>query len=497
MYRGIKMLVFVLVFAVSSQQIVNAGSLFSHEWNRSPAQAEAFPPTYSNVEGVLTFRGTNERSAPSYGTVDMKTYQPMIAWTKRTKSSSWGGGAGWTGQPAIVKWSPEVLRTMNVKPKFHSKPGFTEVIYASLDGYVYFLDLDTGEETRNPIRIGNPIKGSVSVDARGYPLLYVGEGIPENKTIGFNLFSLIDQKRLLRVNGYDSYAYRKGWGAFDSSAVFNRLDDTLTVGGENGIVYHLKLNTKFEPDKKKLSIDPVISKYRYKIPGNNYQGIENSIATYGDYAYFADNGGSLQAMNVKTHSPVWNLAPIDDTDATIAIEAEDGVPFLYTGTEVDKQGRKGFAHIRKINGLTGAVVWEMKYASFSLLGAHPVNGGLLATPVIGKKTISDLAIFTIARYGSFSGGLMVALDKETGKEAWRLPMKDYAWSSPVDVYDLAGNASLLQANSVGLVSVIDAKTGKVRGSLDIGTNIESSPAVFNDMAVVASRGGLIYGIKLN
>ncbi|MFC5405957.1 PQQ-binding-like beta-propeller repeat protein [Cohnella soli] len=497
MYRGIKRLIFVLVFAVSSQQLVSAGSLFTHEWNRTPAQSEAFPSTYSYAEGVLTFRGTNERNAPSFGSVEMKTFQPAIAWTKKTKSSSWGGGAGWTGQPAIVRWSPEVLRTMNVKPKFQTKPGLTEVIYASLDGYVYFLDLDTGEETRNPIRIGNPIKGSVSVDARGYPLLYVGEGIPENKTIGFNLYSLIDQKRLLRVNGYDAFAYRKGWGAFDSSAVFNRLDDTLTVGGENGIVYHLKLNTKFEPDRKKLTIDPVISKFRYKIAGNAYQGIENSIATFGDYAYFADNGGSLQALNVKTHSPVWQLAPIDDTDASIVVESEGGVPFLYTGTEVDKQGKKGFAHIRKINGLTGAVIWEQIYASFSQLGAHPVNGGVLATPVLGKKSIANLVIFTIARYGTFSGGLMVALNKDTGKEAWRLPMKNYAWSSPVDVYDEAGNAYLLQANSVGLVSVIDAKSGQVRGSLNIGTNIEASPAVFNDMAVVASRGGIIYGIKLH
>lgn len=384
---------------------------------------------------------------------------------------------------------------MNVKAEFRNKPGFTEVIYASLDGYVYFLDLESGEETRNPIKVGNPIKGSVSVDARGYPLLYVGEGIPENGTIGFNLYSLTDQKRLLRVNGKDKFAYRS-WGAFDSSAIFNRLDDSLTVGGENGVVYRIKLNTAFNPSKKTLSIDPVISKYRYKIKGNSYQGIENSLAIYDNLAFFGDNGGSLQALNLKTNTPEWTLPPLDDTDATIVIETEGGVPYLYTGTEVDKQGRSGSSYIRKINGLTGKVVWQNKYASFSLLGPHPVNGGLLATPVIGKKEIGELVVFTIARYGTFSGGLMVALNKETGREAWRLTMKNYAWSSPVDVYDNNGKAYLIQADSVGLISVISADNGKVVGSLNIGTNIESSPAIYNDYAVVASRGGKIYGIRL-
>jgi len=496
MSRGKKTLILSLVLVFLYQNIVQAGSTVTYQWKQKPASAQRFPEVYTNVEGILTFRGSNERSAPSYGTTNMKTYQPKIVWELKTKSSSWGGGAGWTGQPAIVKWPLETTRTMNVKEKFRSMPDFTEVIYASLDGYVYFMELTTGEQTRGPIKVGNPIKGSVSVDARGYPLLYVGEGIPENGTIGFNLYSLIDQKRLLRVSGYDSFAYR-GWGAFDSSALFNRLNDTLIVGGENGMIYNVKLNTKFDPGQKKLSIDPVISKYRYKISGNNYQGVENSLAVHGKLAFFGDNGGSVQALNLETHKPEWALPPIDDTDATIVVEEEDGVPYLYTGTEVDKQGKSGSAYLRKIDGRTGKVVWQQKYPCFSLLGANPVNGGLLATPVLGKHEIGHLVIYTIARYGTFSGGLMVALNKRTGEEVWRLPMKNYAWSSPVDVYDRAGKAYLIQADSAGIVSVINAVSGKTLGSLKIGVNIEASPAVFDNYAVVASRGGKLYGIKLS
>ncbi len=496
MARGRKTVLFLLAILLAAQGAAEAAALRSGQWSGKPAGSQAFPETYTEIEGVLGFRGGGERSSPSYGTVEMRTYRPKIAWEKRTKSSSWGGGAGWTGQPAIVRWKPEVLRTMNVKAKFRDKPDFTEVIYASLDGYVYFLELETGEETRSPIKVGNPIKGSVSVDARGYPLLYVGEGIPENGTIGFNLYSLIDQKRLLRVNGIDSFAYRN-WGAFDGSALFNRFDDTMTVGGENGLFYRVKLNTEFDPQRKTISIRPAVGKFRYKIGGNAYQGIENSVAAFGDLAYFADNGGSLVAMNARTNEPVWALPPLDDTDATIVVEAEDGVPYLYTGTEVDKQGKKGYAYLRKIDGLTGRIVWQAKYECLSVVGgAHPVNGGVLATPVVGKGNVSDLVVFTVARYGTLGAGLMVALDKKTGKEAWRLPMKHYAWSSPTDVYDPSGNAHLIQADSAGVVSVVSAKDGRVRGSLAIGANIEASPAVFDQFAVVASRGGKLYGIRL-
>lgn len=357
--------------------------------------------------GVLTFRGSHSRSAPGYGTAEFSTYRPVKLWEKTTRTSSWGGGAGWTGQPAIVRWAPDVLAAMNVKAKFRTKPNFTEVIYASLDGNVYFLDLETGEETRSPIRVGNPIKGSVSVDARGYPLLYVGEGIPEKGTIGFHLYSLTNQKELLYVTGKDSFA-KRGWGAFDGSALFNRSEDTLVVGGENGMFYSVKLNTDFDPAAKTIAIRPVISKYRYSIAGNVYQGIENSVAVYGRLAFFADNGGSMQAVDMEAHKPLWSLPSSDDTDATIVYETENGVPYLYTGTEVDKQGDKGMSVVRKVNGLTGEVVWQQKYPCYSQRGDHPVNGGMLATPVLGKRGIGDRVIFTLARYGSFNGGLMVA-----------------------------------------------------------------------------------------
>ena len=41
------------------------------------------------------------------------------------------------------------------------KDDLVEVIYACMDGYVYFLDLETGEATRDPLYLGFTFKGQV------------------------------------------------------------------------------------------------------------------------------------------------------------------------------------------------------------------------------------------------------------------------------------------------------------------------------------------------
>lgn len=456
---------------------------------------QVFPEKYTKIDGITTFRGNNLRNTPSYGISHTQIEKLQKIWDFTTTTSTWGGGAGWTGQPVIVRWSKEIREIMALKEEFKSQDGFTEVIYGSLGGNVYFFDLHTGKQSREPIYIKNPIKGSVAIDPREYPLLFVGDGINESGKFGYRIFSLIDGKELYFIKGNDFFAYRS-WGAFDSSSILNSTTDTLFIGGENGLFYSIKLNTNFDIDNKSISITPEIIKYRYKIKGNQHQGIENSVAIYKNLAFFGDNGGSIQCLDLTRMKPVWALEKSDDTDATITIEVEDNVPYLYTGTEVDKQGTKGNAIIRKINGLTGEIIWTKYYECQSILGERPNNGGLLATNVIGKNDINNMAVFTLARYKTLYGGLMVALDKKTGEEIWRLEMPHYAWSSPVDFYNENGKGYIIQCDSIGNIHLIDGATGNILDTINLGANIESSPAIFEDTIVIATRGGKIFGIKI-
>ena len=455
-----------------------------------------FKDVYTNLEGIIGFRGGNFRNTASYGISNISSKKLSVKWKFTTSFSTWGGGAGWTGQPSIIKWNDNLKKSMNIKDKYKNKEDFTEVIYASLDGNIYFLDLDSGDESRRKINVGNPIKGSLAIDSRGLPLLYVGEGINESGVTGFNIYSLIDGSSLYEINGMDEFAHR-GWPAFDGSALIYSEGDIVIEGGENGLLYAMKLNTDYNKEENTLSINPEITKYRYSTSNNSGRlGIENSVAAYANLLYFADNNGDIQCIDVRSMEPKWLLSGNDDTDASITIDDEDGTPYLYTGDEVDHQGTIGTSTVKKINGLNGEVVWKNEFTCESIIGSDAVNGGVLATNIVGKNNISDLVIFSLARYKGFNKGAIIAMSKSTGKIVWETDIDNYIWSSPVDFYDKNGNAYIIQCDSAGNVYLLNGKDGQVLNRITLDANIEASPAIFGDTIVIATRGGNIYGIEI-
>lgn len=130
---------------------------------------------YSDVNGIITFRGNNFRDTAAYGSAGLKEKTLTEKWTKDTGSLSSEGtvwtGSGWTGQPLIQKWPKEIRAHMNMYDWAKDQDKLTEVIYACMDGYVYFLDLATGKETRDALYLGYTFKGSGALDPRGYPIL--------------------------------------------------------------------------------------------------------------------------------------------------------------------------------------------------------------------------------------------------------------------------------------------------------------------------------------
>lgn len=452
---------------------------------------------YSAVKGITTFRGNNYRNTASYGFADVVEKKLEKAWSVNIGHIDSWTGVGWTGQASIIQWDPDVRQIMNIVQSKKSKDNLKEVIYATLDGKIYFLDLDDGKATRSPIDVGYPIKGSVSVDPRGYPLLYSGQGIPEKEgkpgPIGYRIFSLIDQKLLHFIDGMDSYAYRK-WGAFDSSGLIDRKTDTLIECGENGVVYTLKLNTRFVPDKASISINPQLVKYRYRSKISDKLGIENSPAIYKNYIFFVDNSGLLQCLDLNTMEPVWALDVTDDTDSSIAIEEGSSTVSLYTACEVDSQGKNGISYIRKINALTGEILWEREIACANEFDS---SGGALASPIIGKYDIEGLVIYNLARTGDNRGSSkLIALDKKTGETIWTKNYDFYSWSSPVDVYTRDGKSYIVFCASGGYMYLLEGMSGKELDKISLEANTEASPAVFENMVVVGTRGQKIWGIRI-
>ena len=108
---------------------------------------------YTELKGIATFRGNNFRDGGVYGTASLKNNKLSDKWSRDTGALSSQGtvwtGSGWTGQPLMQKWSRETKAHMNMYDWAKEKDDLVEVIYACMDGYVYFLDLETGKDTRD------------------------------------------------------------------------------------------------------------------------------------------------------------------------------------------------------------------------------------------------------------------------------------------------------------------------------------------------------------
>lgn len=454
------------------------------------------PNKYNKVKGITTFRGNNYRDTASYGHVVVNENKLQKVWTNVIGQTDTWTGVGWNGQPSIVEWDYETRKNMNIYPEFKEKEKFIEVIYGTLDSHVHFYDLETGHPTRDPIKVESSIKGSVTIDPRGYPLLYVGQGINqvsgESVRFGYHIFSLIDGKELYFINGRDKFAYL-GWGAFDGNPLIDAKSDTLILPGENGLVYVAKLNTDYDISKGTISINPNVIRYRYT--KNGYAGgMENAITIHENYAFFTNNNGVMQALNLNTLTPLWTYNMEDDCDATIGLEEENDTIMLYVACEVDKRKTASPAFAKKIDGKTGSVIWE--YSCICQYDAN-VNGGALSSPIVGKNEISDLVIFNFSKTTNLRTGKMVALNKNNGDVAWEKNLNFYSWSSPVACYTATGKAYIVFCDSNGQVHLIDGKTGETIYTLQTGGgNIEGSPAIFNNSIVIGTRGKRIYRIDI-
>jgi hypothetical protein len=63
------------------------------------------------------------------------------------------------------------------------------------------------------------------------------------------------------------------------------------------------------------------------------------------------------------------------------------------------------------------------------------------------------------------------------------------------VYDDSGNAYIIISDCQGKMSLLD-NTGKTLSTVNLGSNVEASPAMFNNILVVGTRDHTVFGIKV-
>ena len=226
--------------------------------------------------------------------------------------------------------------------------------------------------------------------------------------------------------------------------------------------------------------------------------IETSLAMYDKYIYSADAYGILQCIDSDTMKAVWAVDVGDNTDAALALDFDkNGELGLYTGnTSYARLKGKNPVTIRRLDALTGEEVWA--YEIDCVYNADQLSG-VKASPVMGEHEISDLVIFTVNMTGDKNSATILALNKLTGKVAWKYELESTAISSPVAVYNEAGEAWIIQADQKGRLYLLDGMTGDVRNVLDIKGEIQASPAVYKDMLVIGTcskDNAYMYGIRI-
>ncbi len=469
--------------------------------------------------GVLTFRGDAFRQNAASGTVNGVNGMELI-WSAEASSVKGASdtyyGIGWYGQPAIVKWSKEIRENSNISEEKRNVSALKEVIVAGLDGRIYFLDLEDGQPTRDPINVGYPMKGSPSIHSLCYPMMTVGQYARKMASgtgkIGLRFYNLMNQKQVYMIDGLDGDAERPYYsvGAFDSSALVDRNTDTMVTIGTNGMLYVTKLNSKLQSGEFDLTMDPesVVMKSRTKNQKNSYTAVESSLAMYGSYVYYADMDGILRCVDTSTMTTLWAVDTGDAVQAAIALDmTQDGQLWLYTGNTLQNR-KKGDAVIRRFNALTGEESWALEVGVTTTKNRI---SGVMASPVIGQNSLENLVYFTVTGLSKAgtenllgeadkaAAAVLLAMDKSTGEIVWKQELDSYSYSSPVAVYSDYGEGWIIQATGSGTVTLYNGLTGQMVSSLEVEGTIEASPAVYRDTLVIGTTGkntAYIYGIKL-
>jgi outer membrane protein assembly factor BamB len=426
------------------------------------------------INGISMFRGNLTRTW--YGE-DLSIDSPQTLWkypedpmcglsTSAGKESLWCG-TGWTGQPVV--WEKDT--------------GETEIIFGAYDGAVHFINAQNGKEVRNSFQTNDIIKGSVTLDPDGFPLLYFGSR--DNK---LRILSL-DQETPVELWALDSKDLGGMWNNdWDGNPAI--IDDVLYEGGENGWFYAIKLNREINKIGN-VTVDPKIvfsmPSYTQELidqVGRNVS-IENSPAFFENRVYFANSGGRVIGLDISKIET--GVAPIvfdywvgDDVDATIIID-EGGMLYVSVEQERFNERSKELGQFIKLNPYSShdPYVWGIHVSE-----SVDVKDGIWATPALYKDYL-----FTTTH-----GGRLIEVNKKTGDIVWEEKIAPHAWSSPVVVDD-----TLLIGTCDGKLLTYSLKKIEnpvLQWSHDIGngTCIESTPLVWKNQIFIGSRDGYFYSV---
>ncbi|MDR0929467.1 MAG: PQQ-like beta-propeller repeat protein [Oscillospiraceae bacterium] len=248
----------------------------------------------------------------------------------------------------------------------------------------------------------------------------------------------------------------------------------MTIVGGNGLLYTLTFKRQIDKDTGVIGVEPTIEIYRSQGSDEDV-AVDSALAAYGELAYYANNGGILQCVNLNTLTPVWAVDLGADTDAALALDGAGDQVALYALSLADENG---FGHVRRLDALTGEVAWDIT-----------VSGDIKAAPLVGVQGLADLLIIAAEDEQA-----VYALDKNTGAVVWERPVQARP-SSPIALYTAEGVGYVAVGDSTGLY-LLDGLTGEELHFLAIEGGVVGSPAAFDEMILLSSDDGQLHALRV-
>jgi outer membrane protein assembly factor BamB len=446
----------------------------------APVSVRSPKPANRSFEGLTTFRGNATRSYYGEGPVPL---DPVVRWQHPEDGklcsdsivgvdvSEWCG-TGWTGQPTVVEL-PE---------------GGVEVREGAYDGNYHFVDGETGQAVRPPLVTLDLAKGSATTDPDGFPLFYAGSRDGHLRVVALDG---PEPETLWSIDGATSVPRPLRNDDWDGAPLVVR--DHLIAGGENGWLYVVRLNRRFDASGS-VTVDPTVvatipgfDDELLRVLGDHEVSIENSVAFRRGVVYLANSGGLVQGWDIRDLldggtevERVLRFWVGDDVDASVVI---DGRGSLYVAAQYQRFNERSreVGQLLKLDPSRpdDPVVWSIDAREIGFESA----GGSWSTPAL----YGDVVFFSTA------AGRVLEVDRETGTVLHEMHVGAPSIASPVVV-----DGVLIVGDCLGDLYAWDVSDPSVSPPLlwkmRFEGCIESTPAVWKGWLYLGTREGYLYGI---
>jgi outer membrane protein assembly factor BamB len=415
-----------------------------------------------------------------------------------SETKTWSG-AGWTGQPLMVK---EKNKKYIIQGSYSHK---LRKIDAENGNFIWEYKFDdvlkgTGSIWRN--------KNAKTIEDKYVVIQGSRKGNDKNassKTVpSLRAVSYFTGKELWRYNSKKTKCYSRD---VDGSAIF--LNDTAFIGLENGKLLVFNPDYKHADTLEGILQPEIFEEHQIYdendiiLHGGNLV-MEASLTKLKHRIYIATGAGHVYGYNLKTHTIDWDFFIGSDIDGTPVVTHDSCLLVA-----IEKEYIKGQGGVFKLNpdkDPDNCVEW---FYPLPNKGFHTWAGGVIGSATVNKHYNGSGIYINIAAFTGIDGFLYIINTDSVTNETVLGPNLNKVYATPQLIYKYETGPAISTPVIVQNKIIAAGYRGIYLFSFDehmkfklldkFETTFEATPFVDNGRIYIASRDGFLYcfGTKSN